>query len=103
MTIVERIELELNKKGITPSTMSKELGFSSGLFTQWKHGQKPSFEKLEKVALFLDCSVDYLMGTETTKTETTKLELDEREQELLRLFREHSPEKQDSILSLLRK
>lgn len=45
--------------------MSKDLGFSSGLFSQWKAGlQNPSADKIEKMADYLGCSVGYLMGKE---------------------------------------
>ena len=67
MNIVERIQQKLDEKGIKPSKMSKDLGFSSGLFSQWKSGkQKPSTEKIEKVAEYLGCTVDYLVGTESS-------------------------------------
>lgn len=63
MTTVERIELELNKKGIKAAKMSKDLGFSSGLYSQWKSGaQKPSASSLEKIAKYFNVSIDYLKG-----------------------------------------
>ncbi len=50
MNITEKIILLLNEKGISVAKMMKELGFSSGLFSQWKLGkQKPSGEKMFKV------------------------------------------------------
>lgn len=71
MTTFERIESELGKRGIKPATMSKDLGFSSGLFSQWKSGQKPSTEKIHKVAEYLDVSVDYLLGNDEHSAEDT--------------------------------
>ena len=65
MTTIERIQKKLDEKNIKPSKMSKDLGFSSGLFSQWKSGlQKPSADKIEKMAEYLGCSVGYLMGKE---------------------------------------
>lgn len=65
MSVVEKISLELDAKGIKPSSMMKDLGFSSGLFSQWKSGlQKPSMEKIEKIAEYLNVSVDYLLGSD---------------------------------------
>lgn len=66
MTIIERIQKKLDEKKIKPAQMSKDLGFSSGLFSQWKAGlQKPSASKIEKISEYLGCSADYLMGKES--------------------------------------
>ena len=59
MTTIERIQQKLDEKNIKPSKMSKDLGFSSGLFSQWKSGlQKPSASKIKKIAEYLECSID---------------------------------------------
>lgn len=71
MTTFERIELELKSRNILPATMSKDLGFSSGLFSQWRSGQNPSTEKIHKVAEYLNVSVDYLLGNEDHSVEDT--------------------------------
>lgn len=52
----------LNQKGISAAKMCRELGFSSGLFYQWKKGsQNPSMDKLIKIAQYFNVSVDYLL------------------------------------------
>ena len=57
----------LSERGIKPGTMMRELGFSSGLFSQWKAGtQRPSADKIQKIADFLGVSSDYLLGREST-------------------------------------
>ena len=67
MTTVEIINKLLKDKGISAAKMMNELGFSSGLYSQWKSGkQKPSREKLEKIAYYFNVSVDYLLGTTPT-------------------------------------
>ena len=67
MTTVEIINKLLKDKGISAAKMMNELGFSSGLYSQWKRGkQKPSREKLEKIANYFNVSVDYLLGTTPT-------------------------------------
>ncbi len=69
MTTIERIQQKLEEKKIKPSKMSKDLGFSSGLFSQWKSGmQKPSANKIKQIAEYLECSVDYLVGNENNTT-----------------------------------
>jgi len=62
MTIIERISNLLSQNQITVSKMMKDLGFSSGLFSQWKSGmQKPSNDKLLKIAEYFGVSTDYLL------------------------------------------
>lgn len=50
------------KLNIKPNTLAKEIGISSGILTKWKNGTIPSGEMLIKIADYLDCSVDYLLG-----------------------------------------
>lgn len=70
MTAVEKIINLLNENNISAAKMMRELGFSSGLFSQWKSGkQKPSAEKLVKIAEYFNVSADYLLGKEPTITE----------------------------------
>lgn len=65
MDVVEKIDLLLKDRGISAAKLCRELGFSSGLYSQWrKRSQNPSADKLKKVAAYFGVSVDYLMGTE---------------------------------------
>lgn len=58
--------------GTKPNTVAKQLGFSSAVCTQWKKGlQKPSAEKLRKIAEYFEVSVDYLIGAESKPTMDT--------------------------------
>lgn len=52
-------------KGTKPNPVAKEIGISSGVVTRWKNeGTLPSGETLVKLADYLNCSVDYLLGRE---------------------------------------
>ncbi len=43
-----------------PAVVARELGFSSGLCTQWKQGkQNPSYDKLSKIAKYFNVPIDY--------------------------------------------
>ena len=76
MTTIDRIEELLAKKGISRSRMMKDLGFSSGLFSQWKSGfQQPSLKRLMAIADYLGVSLDYLLGEETHTIAATKEEM----------------------------
>lgn len=50
------------KNGTKPNPLAKEIGISSGVITKWKSGGIPNGEMLIKIADYLDCSVDYLLG-----------------------------------------
>ena len=59
------------QRGTKPNPVAKEIGISSGIVTKWKStGTLPNGETLIKIADYLDCSVDYLLGrTGEVKTE----------------------------------
>lgn len=62
MDTIDIIITLLKEKRISGAKMSRDLGFSSGLFSQWKNRiQKPSIEKLQKVAEYFGVSVDDLL------------------------------------------
>lgn len=53
----------LQSKQIKPYHVSKATGISAGLMSEYKNGIKlPTIENLAKIADYLDCSVDYLLG-----------------------------------------
>ena len=65
MSAIDRIQAELNAQGIKPSKMMSDLGFSSGLFTQWKNkSQNPSITKLESISEYLQVDLNYLRQDE---------------------------------------
>lgn len=76
MNTIQIIQFELNKKGLKPSKMMSDLGFSSGLFSQWKSGkQNPSMDKLQKIADYLKVDINYLLDK---NDDTRKEDLDIR-------------------------
>ncbi len=58
----ERLYLLCENKGINPNTVAKAIGVSTAIATKWKNGTIPNGETLTKIADYLDCSVDYLLG-----------------------------------------
>jgi len=55
-------------KGTKPNPVAKEIGISSGILTRWKSEDTlPSGETLVKLADYLGCSVDYLLGRDTSE------------------------------------
>lgn len=50
------------QKGCKPNTIAKSIGLSTATATKWKNGSIPNGEAFSKIADYLDCSVDYLLG-----------------------------------------
>lgn len=66
---VERLMSLLKEQKITSSKMLSELGLGKNQITYWKkNGNIPSATTVERIAKYLDVSVDYLLG----KTEIKK-------------------------------
>ena len=66
MKIIDRIDNLVESKKKTDSTFSaskmmKELGFSNGMYSQWKSGKKePSKKSIEKIAEYFSTAPEYL-------------------------------------------
>jgi len=69
--IFEKLLLE---RGITAYRVAKETGVTTATLTSWKQGKYvPKAEKLQKIADYLNVSVEYLMtGKEADETEDIK-------------------------------
>lgn len=77
----------LQEQKITAYNLSKGTGISQGLISDYKNGKKkPTTENLIKIADYLNCSIDFLLGRTEENTEK-KAELTEKEQTLLEVFR----------------
>lgn len=60
LDIVDRIQFIASKQQNFAS-IERELGLGNGIIGKWRK-QSPSCDKISKVANYLDCSVDYLLG-----------------------------------------
>ena len=59
----ERVKAVLNSKGITQKTLLEDLNLGKNQFSYWnKTGSTPNGFTVEKIAEYLDVSVDYLLG-----------------------------------------
>ena len=53
----------LQNKNISAYKVAKETAISQGLMNEYKNGIKlPTLQNIIKIADYLDCSVDYLLG-----------------------------------------
>lgn len=69
MTLVDRIRVLANERGMSLPDLEIAIGLGNGTISRWKNSS-PNTDKLTKVADYLGVSVDFLLGRElTTKDE----------------------------------
>lgn len=63
--ITDRIQDLADQKNITIAKLLKDINLSPSSFSMWKkRGTSPKAETVQKIADYLGCSVDYLLGRE---------------------------------------
>lgn len=66
---VDNIFLIMGQRNITAKELSEKTGISAGNISDWKSGRSyPKAEALNKIADYLDVSVDYLLGRTDSPT-----------------------------------
>lgn len=69
--LTERIEYELDKKGLYRIDLTRGINVAESNFRNWKKGVMPAADVLYRVAQFLDVSVEYLLtGKHPMKNDT---------------------------------
>ena len=59
----ERFKKIIQTNNLTAYRVAKDTGISQGLMAEYHRGDKiPTVNNLVKIAEYLDCSVDYLLG-----------------------------------------
>lgn len=81
MNIVERIETLCNIKGLSIAALERAVDLSNGSIRRWLIN-KPSVDKLTKVADYFNVSVDYLLGREEVELPEVYLRLAREAQNL---------------------
>lgn len=98
----ERFYQLCKDKGTMPNPLAKDIGISSGSITRWKQGSMPNSETLALLAERLGTTTDYLLGKTDKKNKPTVIddnyELTSKEEDLIELFRQLSPEQQEIVL-----
>lgn len=67
--IAERIKMRLREKRIHMKDMLSDLGMGINAISEFAKGKQMSCIALARIADYLDCSVDYLLG----RTETPEI------------------------------
>lgn len=94
MYIVERIQTKLKEMGSNIKKLEIELNFGNGTIRRW-NDNSPSCEKIEKVANYLNVSIDWLI------TGKENYELNIEEQKLLEAYQRADAGTQKSVRKLL--
>ena len=64
----ERFKILCAQKRVSPTKASEEIGFSKGMISRWHDAYKkgvdlkPGMEIAQKISLYFDVSLDYLLG-----------------------------------------
>lgn len=89
-TIIDHIQKACAKNGVSANKMGIESGAGKSAMDNIKKGSMPACDKIAKMADYLHCSVDYLLGREELmRTElTTQDDLNSSERQLIELYRE---------------
>ncbi len=87
------------ERGTTPTTVLKELGFSSGNVSKWKSGSVPNIDMVQAIAKYLRVSLDYLVNLEGDSSYSA---LSDSEREWLDIISRIPEEKQEMCKDFLR-
>lgn len=93
----------LEQKEVSSSKLSANTGISTGNISDWKSGKSaPKAEALLKIADYLDCSVDYLLGrTNNSQSHKTVSSLSDEETKLLSYFNGFNSEGKEEAMKRL--
>lgn len=83
-----------NDKGTTPTTVLKELGFSSGNVSKWKNGSVPNIEMCLAIARKLNVSLDYLITLDGPASDSA---LSDSDREWLIIIAQYSGGKAENV------
>lgn len=104
MDTIDRIFELMKNRGIKAATLTREIGLSNGLTTQWKQKkQKPSIDNLQKIAEYFDVPIGYLLTGEEQKEKPILSDEQSAEIEaLVKLYKSAPAEYRKSALDILR-
>lgn len=60
--VANKIKTYAKSKNIALKTILEECGLGTNTFSHMLHGKSIAFDSLAKIADYLNCSVDYLLG-----------------------------------------
>lgn len=101
ITKIPRLFEILNERDITQRKLAESIGASTGNISDWKSGKSsPSIDALPKIAEFLNCSVDYLLGL--TENPQAHIKSTETNNELVTLIAQLTQEQQELVAAQIK-
>ena len=97
LTFWNQMQNLCKEKNTTPTAVTKLLGLSTSMTTQWKNGRIPNGKTLSKIAEYFNVTTDYLLGKESTSTIT----FSDEEQRLILAYRNQTEEGKKMVRKLL--
>ncbi len=92
----------MSQRKITLKQLGDNIGASTGNISDWKSGRStPGIEVLSKIADYLGCSTDYLLGR-TDDPQGTGSNIDPDTAEAIKLFASLPSEKRKELLNFIR-
>ena len=90
----------ISEKGITPYSISKNVGIATSTLSDWKNGKSmPKSDKMKKIADYIGADVDYIItGERKTNFET----LGKEHAELLKMYEMLNSEEKEQIINMMK-
>ena len=95
--VAEQIKRQSNKMNIQLKDVFLGCGLNKNMITGMRNGSMPKADNLGKIADYLNCSVDYLLGR-TPEAGFQPSQFSEDEMELISLYRQLNQEGREKIL-----
>lgn len=90
----------ISKKGITPYSISKNVGIATSTLSDWKNGKSmPKSDKMKKIADYIGADVDYIITGEKKPDFET---LGKEHAELLKMYEMLNSEEKEQILNIMK-
>ena len=94
MSIYDRIKSKADEKKISIKTLERESGLGNGVIKRWNE-TSPQCNKLEKVANYLQVSIEWLITGKENK------DLSDEENEIIIAYKNAAPAIQEAVRKLL--
>ena len=98
--LLDRIKELCAKRGITIAELERSCGIGNGIIARWRKS-KPSFDRLKKVADFLEVTPEYLLTGEKEKPADQKADGNSEDSILFAAYKAAPENVQEAIRNLL--
>ena len=87
MVNIDNLFKMISERGISQSKLAENTSISTGNISDWKKGKSmPSAVKLDELATYFDCSVDYLLGRTDNPNPSNNVTLSNDQNRLLQMY-----------------